>query len=142
MAQKEILKRYSFAYGTEIGYVEKGEFIPVQFNWVTFLRLVIKHLVVTHYSTADMALKNAIVEYCSAQKMQKIYKGCILSDSEFFNYYKSMISKKPKFQKMFQQNSLIMQNARENRQKESLRKRGTIARQRPASKSAYLLGVK
>lgn len=139
---KEQNVRTAFCYEKEIGYIEKGQFIPVPFNFVTFLRMVIKHLCSSHSCTADVALKNAIVEYCAVQKMHRIYKGHILSDSEFFNYYKKMVNKKTKFQKMFQQNSKIMQNARDNRKKENLSKSFTTARQRPACKSAYLLGVK
>ena len=134
--------RSAFCYKQEIGYIEKGEFIPVPFNFVTFLRMVIKYLSTSHSPTADMALKNAIIEYCSAQKMHKIYKGSILSDSEFFNYYKNMVNKKAKFQAKFQKNLLLMKNARENQRKESLSKSFTTAKQRPACKSAYLLGIK
>lgn len=134
--------RYAFCYEKELGYVVDKEFIPVPFNFVTFLRLVIKQLKVTHSSTPDVAIKNAIMEYCETKNMQRIYKGHSLSDSEFFNYYRNMVSRKTKYQNIFKKNAVIMQKVRENQKKENLGNKITLAKQRPACKSAYLLGVK
>lgn len=132
----------AFCYEKEIGYVVDKEFISVPFNFVTFLRLVIKHVIVTNHATPDMAIKNAIMEYCGTKKMQRIYKGRSLSDSDFFNYYRNMVMKKSEFQGIFKKNFVMIQKVRENQKKESISKKMTTAKQRPACKSAYLLGIK
>ena len=141
MAKSQKTKN-AFCYEKEIGYVQDKKFIPMPFNFVTFLRLVIKHLKVTHCATPDIAMKKAILEYCEAKRMQQLYQGHSLSDSEFFNYYKNMVNKKAEFQQIFKKNLVAMQKTRETERKARGGKQFTLAKQRPACKSAYLLGIK
>lgn len=104
MAQKEILKRYAFACDTEIGYVEKGVFYPVQFNFVKFLKIVIKYLRIGQDQSAEKVLRKAIAEYCGVKftlhKCNKLY----LADSVFLNYYKEMILQRKHYVEQFNRN--------------------------------------
>lgn len=104
MAEKEILKRYAFAYDSEIGYVEKSAFYPVPFNFVKFLKIVIKYLRTGQELSAEKVLRKAIAEYCGGKFTLDRCNKCKLADSAFLAYYKEMISKRKHYVEQFNKN--------------------------------------
>lgn len=133
MTQKKILKRYAFAYDSEIGYVEKSIFYPVPFNFVKFLKIVIKYLRAGQEQSAEKVLRKSIAEYCGAvatlQRCNKLY----LRDSVFFNYYKDMILQREHYVEQFNAN-LRKANAALRDQEANARFKARAA-QRPVSRS-------
>lgn len=104
MAEKEILKRYAFAYDREIGYVEKGIFYPLEFNFVKFLKIVARLLKAGQEQSAEKVLRKAIAEYCGVEITLNRCNKLYLRDSVLLNYYKEMIIKRKHYVDQFNKN--------------------------------------
>lgn len=133
MTQKEILKRYAFAYDTKIGYVEKGIFYPLEFNYVKFLRIVVKYLRAGQEQSAEKVLRKSIAEYCGLEVTLHRCNKLYLRDSVFLNYYKDMIIKRKYYVEQFNYNlKKAIAVLRDHEANQRLHPFGT---QRPVAKS-------
>lgn len=101
-----------FTYGTQLGYVQYGMFMPVHFDEERFKEVIDDIL---NYEKncvkEDLVLQNAMKRYTGIFVIERLYDGVSNHESEFYNFWKDYILNLEKFQN-------INPRARENRKKQ------------------------
>lgn len=87
----------AFCFEEEVGVIVEGQFYPIKFEPIRFMRIIVKLMHKKDYVTADLLLKDAIMEYSSATMLSKIFKTKNLSDSLFYMKWRNLIRKNKKF---------------------------------------------
>lgn len=89
-----------FCFENQIGFVKDKKFIPVKFEKVRFMRLIIGFWKKnpTKCLSADMVLRQAIKDYTNTDDLVKYYRKVGMTDSEFYNVWRQIVKKNRKFQ--------------------------------------------
>lgn len=86
-----------FCYEENLGLIEDGNFYPLQFSPIRFMRILVRLMSKKDYIAPDLVLKEAMMEYTSVTAIAKIYKTKSLSDSLFYMKWRSLIKNNKKF---------------------------------------------
>ena len=63
-----------FCYEENLGLIEDGNFYPLQFSPIRFMRILVRLMSKKDYIAPDLVLKEAMMEYTSVTAIAKIYK--------------------------------------------------------------------
>lgn len=88
-----------FCYEENLGVIVEGQFYPLKFEPIKFMRILVKLMNEKDYITADLLLKDAIISYTSATMLSKVFKTKNLSDSLFYMKWRNFIKNNKRFYK-------------------------------------------
>lgn len=88
-----------FCYEENLGVIVEGQFYPLKFEPIKFMRILVKLMHEKDYITADLLLKDAIISYTSATMLSKVFKTKNLSDSLFYMKWRNFIKNNKRFYK-------------------------------------------
>ena len=100
-----------FCYEENLGVIVEGQFYPLKFEPIKFMRILVKLMHEKDYITADLLLKDAIISYTSATMLSKVFKTKNLSDSLFYMKWRNFIKNNKRFykkQEVLQQKRTMM----------------------------------